>query len=75
MEILHSISHTIIPTKQKVVVPPSYREEHFFKFQPIGNNNCPCRPCFFTNRDEMKKSYRRPSKLDAFCIILLYFTK
>ena len=33
MEILHSIiSHTIILTMQKFVVPPSFRGEHFLNF-------------------------------------------
>ena len=30
---------------------------------------------FLTNRDEMRKSYKGPSKLEAFCIILLYLAK
>jgi hypothetical protein len=42
-------------------VPPSFRRGRFFKLQPIRNTNWLWWPCFLSNRDEMRKSYRGPT--------------
>ena len=34
----------------------------FFRYQPIRNKNCLWWPCLLTDRDEMSKIYRGPSK-------------
>ena len=53
----------IVTTRLQFIKPPSFRGEDF---QPIRNKNCPWRPYFFTNEDEMRKSYKGPS-VDVSC--------
>ena len=56
----------IIPTKYKFIVPPSFRGEYLL-FAVNQKRGFPWRPCFFSNRDEMRK--------DAFYKMLLYLAK
>jgi Zn-finger protein len=41
-----------------------FQRRRFFINQPIRNKNCLCRPCLFTDQDEMSNLYRGPS-IDA----------
>ena len=42
-------------------MPPNFRGEDFSKFSANRNKNWPWWPCFLSNQDETRKSYRRPS--------------
>ena len=60
-------------------------DRRFFKLQPVRNKNCPCQPCFLSNWDEMRKSYRKSStdasltnfKITSYCahISCMFSTK
>jgi hypothetical protein len=39
-----------------------FQRRRFFRNQPIRNKNCLWWPCLLTDRDEMSKFYREPSK-------------
>jgi hypothetical protein len=54
----------MVPTKFRFIWPSSFREEFFFRNQPIRNKNCLWWPCLYTDRDEMSNLYRGPA-IDA----------
>ena len=41
-----------------------FQRKRFLIYQPIRNKNRPWRPCFLSDRDEMRKLYKGPS-IDA----------
>ena len=55
-------------------MPPGFRGENFL-ISANRKQEFPMATMLLTNRDEMRKSYRGPSKLNVFCIILLYLAK
>jgi hypothetical protein len=54
----------MLSTKFQFIWESGFRGEDFFRNQPIRNKNCLCRPCLFTDQDEMIYLYRGPS-IDA----------
>ena len=53
---------------------PGFREEDFFRNQPIRNKNCLWRPCLLMDRDEMSNFYRGPS-IDASYQVSVHLAK
>jgi len=51
-----------------------FQRRRFFRNRPISNKNCLCRPCLWTDREEMSTLYREPS-IDATYQVLVHLTK
>ena len=51
-----------------------FQRRRFLKFQPIRNENCPWRPYFSSDRNEMRKLCKGPS-IDASCIVWFHLAK
>ena len=60
--------------KISVHLAKRFQRRRFFRNQPIRNKNCLWRPCLLTERDEMSKLHRGPSK-DAFYHMLIHLAK
>ena len=54
----------MLPTKFRFIWPSGFREDFFYRNQPIRNKNCLWQPWLLTDRDEMSNLYRGPS-IDA----------
>jgi hypothetical protein len=52
----------MIPTKFQFNLLNGFREEDFFRNQPIRNKNCLWWPCLLPDWEEMSNLYRGPSK-------------
>ena len=63
----------MLSTKFRIIWQSSFRED-FFRNQPIRNKNCLWQPCLLTDRAEMSKLYRGPSK-DASYQVLVHLAK
>ena len=48
----------MLPTKFRFMWQGGFREEDFFRNQPIRNKNCLLWPCLLTDRDEMNILYK-----------------
>ena len=64
----------MLPTKFRFIWQSGFREEDFFRNQPIRNKNCLWRPCLITDRDEMSNLYRGPA-IDASYQVLVHLAK
>ena len=51
-----------------------FQRRRFLKTQPIRIKNCPWRPCFLSDRDEMNKLYKGPP-IDASCNVWFHLAK
>ena len=51
-----------------------FQRRRFFKTQPIRIKNCPWRPCFLSDRDEMNNLYKGPP-IDASCKVWFHLAK
>ena len=54
----------MLPTKFWFIWSRRFQRRRFFRNQPLRNKNGLWRPCFLTDRDEMRNLYRGPS-IDA----------
>jgi hypothetical protein len=64
----------MLSTKFRFIWPSGFREEDFFRNQPIRNKNGLWRPCLLTDRDEMSNLYRGPA-IDASCQVSVHLAK
>jgi hypothetical protein len=64
----------MLPTKFRFIWSSGFREEDFFRNQPIRNKNCLWRPYLLTDRDEMSNLYRGPS-IDASYQVSLHLAR
>ena len=62
------------PTKFRCIWASGFREEDFFRNQPVRNKNCLWWPCLLTDQDKMSNLYRGPS-IDASYQVSLYLTE
>ena len=51
----------MLPNKFRFIWQNGFREQAFFRNQPIRSKNYLWRPCLLTDRDEMSNLYRGPS--------------
>jgi hypothetical protein len=71
MKIWYRISNTSFLQSNNSLCLLVSEEKIVFNISANQKQNCPWRPCFSSNWDKIRKSYRGPS-IDASCKILLY---
>jgi hypothetical protein len=64
----------MLPTKFPFIWISSFREEDFFRNQPIRNKNCLWQPYLLTDRDKMSSLYRGLS-IDASYQVSVHLAK
>ena len=56
----------MLSTKFRFIGQRGFRENNFFRNQPIRNKNCLWRPCLLIDQDKMSKLYKGSSIDDSY---------